>query len=134
LPKASRTARLRAVFAKTGGHCHFCGDKLVFEHYGRKRKPYPKGAWELDHVIQAAKGGADSPDNFLSACKECNLLRWHRRGKDLRRIILLGLVANDEIKNKSDTGREIQNKLRRRRAQNRRRTVSSRARSQKPRR
>jgi hypothetical protein len=50
-----KQAFVRAVYDKTRGHCHFCGDELEFEAYGAKRQPYPNGAWELDHVIQVAK-------------------------------------------------------------------------------
>jgi len=114
----------RAVFDKTGGHCHFCGDGLVFDDYGMKRKPYPAGAWELDHVVQAAKGGASHPDNYLPACRECNHLRWHRRGADLRRVILLGLVAGGEIKKKSKLGQELDGRFRLRSAQTERRRKS----------
>jgi hypothetical protein len=49
--RVTRQGRL-TVFKKTKGHCHFCGDTLVFKHYGHTTKPYMSGAWELDHVIQ----------------------------------------------------------------------------------
>jgi hypothetical protein len=46
--------QLREIFDKTGGHCHFCGDRVYFKRYGWKgwkdRTPL-KGAWESDHVI-----------------------------------------------------------------------------------
>jgi hypothetical protein len=90
----------RAVFDKTNGHCHFCGDKLVFEHY-------ELGEWELDHVIQKKKGGTNSPENYLPACGKCNHLRWHRSGKDLRDVIFLGLIANDEVTRKSELGKRL---------------------------
>lgn len=104
----------RAVFDKTGGHCHFCGDRLVFSHY-------EQGEWELDHAIQAAKGGASNPDNYLPACWKCNRLRWHRTGKDLRRLILLGLVANDEIKADTELGRAIHARFTQRKTKNKQR-------------
>jgi 5-methylcytosine-specific restriction endonuclease McrA len=101
----------RVVFDKTRGHCHFCGDKVVLGHHG-KTTGYPqRGAWELDHVIQAAKGGKSNLDNYLPACWKCNRLRWHRKGRELRRLILLGLVVNDEIKKKTKLGSAIEAKL-----------------------
>lgn len=105
---------LRAVFRKTRGHCHFCGDKVVLGHYGKAAHPkrkYRRGAWELDHIIQAAKGGESNPGNLLPACWTCNRLRWHRRGRDLRRLIRLGLAANDEIKADTELGRAIHAKF-----------------------
>jgi 5-methylcytosine-specific restriction endonuclease McrA len=65
----------------------------------------------MDHVIQRKKGGASNPDNYLPACWRCNRLRWHRKGKDLRRLIQLGLVANDEIKKATELGRVLRAKL-----------------------
>jgi 5-methylcytosine-specific restriction endonuclease McrA len=109
-----RPELLRAVYDKTHGHCHFCGDKVVLGHHGETKRGYLRGAWELDHVIQRRKGGASNPDNHLPACWKCNRLRWHRKGRDLRRLILLGLVAQDEIKAGTKLGREIHTKFRKR--------------------
>jgi len=117
---------VRAVYDKTDGHCHFCGDKVVLENYGKKSKPYPDGAWELDHVIQRKKGGVSASANYLPACKQCNHLRWHRSGEQLREIIFLGLIAKDEIRAKTKLGREIDAKQEKRRAQNRDRRLKSR--------
>jgi len=121
-----KPALRRVVYDKTRGHCHFCGDKVVLENYGKKRKPYPDGAWELDHVIQRKKGGASEADNYLPACKQCNHLRWHRNGRDLRRLILLGLVAQDEIKAGTKLGGEIHAKFKIREAKNMHRRGKSR--------
>jgi 5-methylcytosine-specific restriction endonuclease McrA len=112
---------VRAVYDKTRGHCHFCGDKVVLGHHGKTKGKSPRGAWELDHVIQAAKGGKSNPDNFLPACWKCNRLRWHRTGRDLRRLILLGLVANDEIRADTEHGRAIHAKFKQHKAQNKHR-------------
>jgi hypothetical protein len=121
-----RRAFLRAVYDRTHGHCHFCGDKVVLGHHGKTKRGYLRGAWELDHIIQAAKGGKSNPDNYLPACWKCNRLRWHRKGQDLRRLILLGLVARDEIRAGSGLGRELTAKLARRKAYNRLRREKSR--------
>jgi len=114
--------KLKTVFDKTNGHCHFCGDIVVLEKYGVK-DVNEKGAWEADHVIQKAKGGSKEIENCLPSCGKCNRLRWHRKGDDLRELIFLGLIAKDEINKKSEIGnkivelknkRNIQNKKRRR--------------------
>jgi hypothetical protein len=98
---------LRSVFDKTRGHCHFCGDALVLEHYGLTKKPCLPGAWELDHVIQRKKGGASKVENYLPACGKCNHLRWHRSGDDLRELILLGLVVKDEVRRGTELGQRV---------------------------
>jgi 5-methylcytosine-specific restriction endonuclease McrA len=111
---------LRAVFAKTQGRCHFCGDKLRLELYGKRGGVRP-GAWVIDHVIQRKRGGKDDIENFLPICPKCNHLRWHRRGENLRELLVLGLVAKDEVKKDTRLGAEIARKLARRKAQNLRR-------------
>jgi len=96
---------LKEVFDKTKGHCHFCGDVVVFKKYGCKDVNKLAGAWEADHVIQKGKGGSEKAENCLPACVRCNRLRWHRKGEELRKLILLGLIAKDEIKKKTSIGK-----------------------------
>src|SRR5271170_7302000 len=98
---------LRAVFERTTGHCHFCGDLLILSKYGWKALDDLDGAWELDHIIQKGKGGSKDADNCLPACVRCNRLRWHRQGQDLRELLLLGLIAKDEIKKSWPLGQYI---------------------------
>jgi 5-methylcytosine-specific restriction endonuclease McrA len=82
--------KLTEVFAKTKGHCHFCGDRLTLAKYAEPEAS--RGAWEIDHVVQKAKGGLKDISNCLPACVKCNRLRWHRSGKDVRDLILFGLT------------------------------------------
>lgn len=98
---------LQAIFLRTGGHCHFCGDPLLLEKYGCKDINNLEGAWEADHVIQRAKGGKKEEDNCLAACVRCNRLRWHRKGNAMRELLLLGLIAKDQIKKSSPIGKAI---------------------------
>lgn len=99
--------KLKAIFEKTDGHCHFCGDSVVLEKYGVKDINDLDGAWEADHIIQKGKGGSKDAENCLPSCVRCNRLRWHRKGGDLRELIFLGLVAKDEIKKGSTAGKSI---------------------------
>lgn len=99
--------QLLSIFERTSGHCHFCGDPLVFEKYGLKDINDIDGAWEADHVIQKQKGGNKDAENCLPSCVKCNRLRWHRKGDDLRELIFLGLITKDEIKKNSLIGKEV---------------------------
>lgn len=99
--------KLKAIFEKTEGHCHFCGDSLVLEKYGVKDINDLDGAWEADHVIQKGKGGGKDVENCLPSCVRCNRLRWHRKGDNLRELIFLGLIVKDEIKKGSEIGKQI---------------------------
>jgi 5-methylcytosine-specific restriction endonuclease McrA len=105
-------ATLRAIFDRTSGHCHFCGDPIVFENRGWVK--HPNGHWEIDHVIQRHKGGLRGSENCLPACTRCNRLRWHRTGDGIRELLFLGVLAVGEIKRGSETGRKL-NQLRKKR-------------------
>jgi hypothetical protein len=100
-----REHALGEIFAKTQGHCHFCGDPLVFGNRGWTDKPH--GHWEVDHVIQRDKGGSKKAENCLPACTVCNRLRWHRTGASVRGLLLLGVIAAKEIKDRTSIGREL---------------------------
>ncbi len=83
-----KQAVLQAIFNRTTGHCHFCGDAISFERRGWAADL--SGYWALDHVIQRHKGGRRGADNCLPACTRCNRLRWHRTGPALRELLELG--------------------------------------------
>lgn len=99
-------AQLRQIWEKTSGHCHFCGDPIEFPKRGW-RSGDMSGYWEVDHVIQRAKGGAAAAANCLPACTRCNRLRWHRTGDSLRELLLLGLIASQEIRKGSAVGQAL---------------------------
>ena len=63
------TSELRAIFNKTGGRCHLCGNMLEFNNYGFE---YSADAWEVDHVYPESKGGLTSLPNLKPACPSCN--------------------------------------------------------------
>ena len=113
--------QLRQVFDRTRGHCHFCGDPLEFEMRGWASKL--AGHWEVDHVVQRGKGGERSTANCLPACTRCNRLRWHRTGPAVRELLLLGLVAADEVKRQTRIGKALLELGRRRLDQNQARQV-----------
>jgi hypothetical protein len=57
------TRELRGiVYAKTEGHCWYCGEFLE-----------PFDTWQIDHQHPRSQGGADAVDNLVAACRRCNL-------------------------------------------------------------
>lgn len=50
----------QAVYDKCCGNCAYCGKHIEFRDM------------QVDHVIALRKGGADSIDNMLPACRSCN--------------------------------------------------------------
>src|ERR1043166_5527521 len=95
--------QLREIWQKTKGHCHFCGDPVDFARRGWRAGDLT-GYWEVDHVVQRDKGGSVLAENCLPACTRCNRLRWHRTGDQVRELLLLGLVAHDEIRSHTAIG------------------------------
>jgi HNH endonuclease len=114
--------RLSEIFQKTGGYCHYCGDRLRFANRGWSANP--RGHWEVDHVIQRGKGGSSSAENCLPACTECNRLRWARTGPALRRLVRLGLIATEEIDRRSPLGLDLEAMLKRRSLENENRRLA----------
>lgn len=111
-------SQLRKIFIKTKGHCHFCGDPLIFHRRGWRAKHLP-GFWEVDHIIQRRKGGASTVENCLPACTWCNRLRWHRNGEAVRRLLRLGLIAHAEITRDTGLGKCLEQLETRQLARNR---------------
>jgi 5-methylcytosine-specific restriction endonuclease McrA len=97
---------LRQIWEKTQGHCHFCGDPVDFEKRGWNDGDLT-GYWEVDHVIQRDKGGGNLVDNYLPACTRCNRLRWHRTGDKIRELLLLGLIAKEQINKGTKIGASL---------------------------
>jgi 5-methylcytosine-specific restriction endonuclease McrA len=56
----------RAVFARDGWLCQYCGAP----------------AENLDHVVPRSKGGAHAWDNVVAACRRCNSRKENRRPED----------------------------------------------------
>lgn len=99
-----REKALLRVFLKTEGHCHFCGDPLSFE---QRRRGKSDSAWESDHIFQLKKGGPRGAENTLPTCWRCNQLRWGRTGDSLRRLLVAGLVAIQEIERRGEASERL---------------------------
>lgn len=50
----------RAVYNKMPGHCAYCGCEIELREM------------QVDHVTPLRKGGTDTLDNMLPACRSCN--------------------------------------------------------------
>ena len=66
------------AYDRTRGYCFYCEKRLSFDNYGEVGTV---GAWEVDHFIPLASGGANQPYNWVPACVDCNtaksdLLPW----------------------------------------------------------
>lgn len=57
----------RAVFARDGGRCVYCGAT----------------ATSIDHVVPRSRGGTHTWDNVVSACQRCNHLKGDRSVAEL---------------------------------------------------
>lgn len=65
--RASVPLTRRAVFARDGGRCVYCG----------------AAATSLDHVIPRSRGGEHNWDNVVASCSRCNHLKADRDIKTL---------------------------------------------------
>jgi 5-methylcytosine-specific restriction endonuclease McrA len=74
--------QLDRIHAKTDGHCHTCGDRIIRSHHGRIDVAT---GWHVDHSKAKVKGGTDHPNNLYPACWECNLRKQTMSARAMRR-------------------------------------------------
>jgi 5-methylcytosine-specific restriction endonuclease McrA len=60
----SRKITRRAIFARDGWACQYCGNE--------------RGTLTIDHVIPRSKGGSSSWDNIVTCCAPCNRRKGDR--------------------------------------------------------
>jgi 5-methylcytosine-specific restriction endonuclease McrA len=65
--RASVALTRRAVFARDGWVCQYCGN----------------AAENVDHVLPKSKGGAHTWDNVVAACRRCNSRKENRLAHDV---------------------------------------------------
>ncbi len=58
------------LYAQDGGVCAYC------------EQPVTRDKAEFDHIYPAGKRGADRPENLVTACEECNRIKWHHAPGD----------------------------------------------------
>ncbi len=98
MPQYSKT-ELRAIYDRTSGYCHLCGEKMAFTNYGQHGE---RGAWEIEHSNPKARGGTDRANNLYAACIDCNRskgdgsTRSVRQGNGLRRAPLSRQAVADK--------------------------------------
>ena len=67
--------RRAEVYTRDKGICQMCG-----------QEPFPKWAWELDHIEAHSKGGDDSMENLRVLCGRFsnNMCHIKRHGREVR--------------------------------------------------
>ncbi len=78
---------LNSIYDRNRGRCFYCDMALSFQNYGVVGR---RAAWEVDHFIPIASGGAHQPYNWVAACVGCNtekadLLPWEFAPSRFRR-------------------------------------------------
>lgn len=65
---------ISAIYDRTSGYCHICGNKVSFQNYGILGA---RGAWEIEHSRARARGGTNHGNNLYAACTPCNRKKSH---------------------------------------------------------
>jgi 5-methylcytosine-specific restriction endonuclease McrA len=71
----------RAVARRDGWKCHYC------------KKPLPKAAATLDHVVPLALGGSWRIENLRLACRHCNRMKADKPPHVFHNLLAAGLIA-----------------------------------------
>ena len=93
----------KIIWEKTGGLCHFCGEKLIFD-----AKRGDKGRWHVDHILPFSRNGKNSLENYLPICNVCNRLKWNFESNKIRELFRWGIIARKEVIEKTKLGEEMQ--------------------------
>ena len=101
MPKRNRrvdeSGRKGRIWAKTGGHCHLCGERLYADE------------WHIDHVVPRTHQGADDERNLLPCCVFCNGMKKAATTYRMRRFLMYGRYCLEEAtrRDKSQMGQAI---------------------------
>lgn len=63
------------VYEKCAGHCAYCGAPIQIKDM------------QADHIVALERGGADTVDNMLPACRSCNHFKSASTIETFRRMI-----------------------------------------------
>lgn len=63
------------IHEKYGGKCAYCGQPIEYKDM------------QIDHLVPLYRGGKDSEDNYLPACRACNYYKHTLTVEDFRREI-----------------------------------------------
>jgi len=95
----------KLIRGKTSGHCAYCGIELDRPPgFGeRNGTTNYSTTWTVDHLTPISKGGDESLDNLVPACKGCNSSKKNRTLKEYRQWLPGGstkrlLRVRDSIK------------------------------------
>lgn len=96
-----RIETLAFILAKTDSCCGYCGSSLDADDVS---------SWQIDHVVPLSRGGSDSTENLVAACRSCNLRKGSKTVEEFRKsehLRLLGLIrdAGEEIVNSALLGK-----------------------------
>ena len=77
--KSARAVALRQrVYDASGNRCVYCSRQFVSGGPGYPPTP------SIDHDVPTARGGADTEENLVAACKPCNSQKGRRTGEEYR--------------------------------------------------
>ena len=68
------------IYAKYNGRCAYCGQPITYKEM------------QVDHREPLAKGGADTEENYMPACRMCNHYKHTLTVEDFRKQI--GLLCD----------------------------------------
>lgn len=65
-----RSKMLVFLLRRDGRHCHWCGDRMLFQSGGGgTHEPH---AMTFEHLRRRSEGGGATRDNLVLACSRCN--------------------------------------------------------------
>ena len=97
--------QLREIFARTSAHCHFCGDSIAFENRGWCEKPNGRKSTTSSSAIKVVPKRRKTVCLPVRAAIAC---AGKRTDDGIRELLLLGVIAAKEIKDKTEIGKAFE--------------------------
>ena len=86
--------RLRHLVKKhSQGMCHYCGDYA------------PDG--QADHVLPLSRGGTDSIDNLVWACKSCNSSKGNKTIEEWKQSKTISVEEEQQVLDLFESGKSV---------------------------
>ena len=105
VPQRGATWSRRAVMARDGYTCVYCGTRAGEKHHGQ---PLTRADFTVEHLIPRSRGGASTWSNTACACRWCNhrkadrtpheaglRLRWEPKTPRVNYVIASGDVPTE---------------------------------------
>ena len=99
--KISKSLREESWY-RVPGRCRICGKRIR-----KDAKAGEYGRWHAGHIVAYNNSGSTEIANLLPTCRDCNLILKDSSSKRIKKILRLGVWGDNEIRRKTELGKQL---------------------------